>query len=410
MVMQTGSSRRRRALELRRDIDRARRDQKRGGSELLLESNAAFIEFRDGMRDGAYNPHDYSVRTLWEALVNDGFEIAQSWDPREGGQGVMLSEAAVDSSNFTAISGQIVYQTVLDNYNQPGLIGSMLCPDRETPFDGEKIAGISPLGDSAEIVPEGEAYPTVGVSPEYIETPRTTKRGMIVPITKEAIFFDRTGKLLQECGKVGESLGINKEKRCLDAALGLDSLYKRNGRAAVATYGDDSGDHDFDNLAASNALVDWTDVEAALLLFDGLTDPNTGEPINVLGNLVMVVPSALRMTAMRILNATEVRETTNTDTVTLSANPLHGQFAGVTLGITLASSAYVKDRTSSASTWFIGNPSKAFAYGVNWPITTVTAPTNSGDEFHNDIVTQYKVSERGASEVHDPRFMVKSTA
>ena len=408
--MQTGNARRRRAQALKRQIELGKRDQKRNGeSTTLLESNAAVVEFREGLRDGGYNPRDYGVRSLFEALVPDGREIVDSWDPEDQGTGVMLTEAAIDSSSFTAISGQIVYQTVLENYNQPEFIGGLLCPDRQTQFDGEKIAGISTLGDVAEVVPENEAYPTVGLSSEYIETPRTKKRGMIVPVTKEAIFFDRTGILLQNAGEVGASLGINKEKRCLDAALGIDSLYKRNGRAAVATYGDDSGDHDFDNLEASNQLVDWTDVEAALLLFDGMTDPNSAEPINVLGNLVIVVPTALRMTAMSILNATEVREVTNTNTTTISANPLHGQFAGQTLGITLVTSPYVKNRTSSDTTWFIGNPSKAFAYGVNWPITSVVAPTNNSDEFHRDIVTQYKVSERGAAEVHDPRYMVKST-
>jgi hypothetical protein len=38
----------------------------------------------------------------------------------------------------------------------------------------------------------------------------------------------------------------------------------------------------FDNLQATNALADWTNIEKALLLFDGLSDPNTGEPIAIM--------------------------------------------------------------------------------------------------------------------------------
>lgn len=396
---------RQRARELRRFITLAESDKRRSGG-----TNRALTDFEKALTDGQVDGKDHSIRCLFEELVPDGREVVESWDPRNGGRGHMLSESAIETGNFTAISGQIVYQSVLDAYDKPGLIGGLLCPDRPTTFDGEKIAGIAEIGDHAEVVEEGGNYPTVGTSAEYIETPRTTKRGFIVPVTKEAIFFDRTGQVLQRASDVSEWLGINKEKRCIDAAIGTTSLYKRNGRAATTTYGNDSGDHDFDNLAASNALADWTDIENALLLFDGMTDPVTAEPIDVLGKLVLVVPSALKMTAMSVLDATEVREVTNTNTTTLSANPLKGEFAGTSLNITIATSPYVSSRVGNSTTWFIGNPSKAFAYGVNWPITSVEAPTNSNDEFHRDIVAQYKVSERGTVEVHNPRFMVKSTA
>ncbi|MCR9120595.1 MAG: hypothetical protein NXI22_26980, partial [bacterium] len=86
-----------------------------------------------------------------------------------------------------------------------------------------------------------------------------------------------------------------------------------------------------------------------------------------------------------------------------SANPLAGESYPV------VSSQYVKQRTGSDTTWFIGEPKKAFKYMENWPITTVQAPANSHDEFHRDIVVQYKTSERGAPAVLDPRYMVKCT-
>ena len=56
-------------------------------------------------------------------------------------------------------------------------------------------------------------YPNVGLGEDYIETPSTTKRGFIVPVTREAIFFDRTHLILQRAAEVGEVLGLNKEKR-----------------------------------------------------------------------------------------------------------------------------------------------------------------------------------------------------
>jgi len=80
------------------------------------------------------------------------------------------------------------------------------------------------------------------------------------------------------------------------------------------------------------------------------------------------------------------------------------------MAIEVVSNAYVKARTSSATTWFLGDFRRAHRYGQNWPITTVVAPPNSNDEFQSDIVQQFKVSERGAAEVHDPRRVVKCTA
>ena len=47
----------------------------------------------------------------------------------------------------------------------------------------------------------GMPYPHLGFGEDYIETPSTTKRGFIVPVTKEAIFFDRTHLVLQPGGR-----------------------------------------------------------------------------------------------------------------------------------------------------------------------------------------------------------------
>ncbi len=107
-----------------------------------------------------------------------------------------------------------------------------------TQFNGEKIPGIGRLGDVAEPMSEGTAYPQVGLSEDWIETPETTKRGFIVPVTKEAIFFDRTNLLLQRAAEVGEFLGLDKEKRVIDCVIDenvADHRYNWKG-TTYATY------------------------------------------------------------------------------------------------------------------------------------------------------------------------------
>jgi hypothetical protein len=59
--------------------------------------------------------------------------------------------------------------------------------------------------------------------------------------------------------------------------------------------------------------------------------------------------------------------------------------------------------------WFIGDFRRAFAYMENWPITISVSPPGSEAEFSQDIVVRFKVSERGAAAVINPRYIVKST-
>ena len=365
-----------------------------------------FEDFGARLNDGDIDVRRLSLRALFEEFVEDGAALVRDFDPRysQSGGSARLVESAVDTSAFSNITGQIVYSQVLQAWNDPAFIGDSLVTTIPTQFSGEKIPGISGLGDEAEAIAEGDEYPLVGNSEEWVETPETTKRGFIVPVTKEAIFFDRTGLVLQRASETARWLRINKEKRILDVALGIVNVYKRNGMTtAIATYGDNSGSHNFDNLAATNALVDWTDIENALLLFDGMTDPETGEPIAVMPRQ-LVVPSALLMTARRVVNATEIRfgDGASATTQTIAANPIGS--------MEILSNPWVRARTSSTSTWFIGDFPRAFAYMENWPITSVQAPVNSEMEFTRDIVARFKVSERGAAAVIEPRYVVRCTS
>lgn len=385
----------------RRLFEAAQREARRTGRNQYL------ADFREGLRSGGIDAKRLSIRHLFESFVPDGRELVDSWNPRSAADqaGVRLHEAAVETSAFSNITGQIFYNQVLEYFENPQLIGNRLVETVPTNLDGEKIAGVSLLSDDIETVGENKDYPTAGVSEDWVETPRTTKRGVIVPVTREAIFFDRTGQLLRHCSQVAEVMALNKEKRILDAVLGEVSSYNRKDRGVVATYGNNAGDHDFDNLQASNALADYTDIENARLLFDGMTDPNTGEPIIVGPSMQIIVPTALQVTAARIIAATEYRAVNSSNT-TLSGNPL--QY--MPLNFSVESSAYVKDRTSSTTTWFIGDFPRGFKYMENWGPTVIEAPPNSHEEFRRDVVAQYKITERGVAAVVEPRVAVKCTA
>jgi hypothetical protein len=371
-----------------------------------------FDEFEEALRTKQVGLDDVSIRQLFEQFIPDGREIVDSWSPRHGGGNdshrLALAEetGAVTAGAFSRISGQLIFSAILDSFRSEQFVFSQLVRTIPTQFSGEKLPGISRIGDEAEIVAEGRPYPQAGVSEDFIETPATTKRGLIVGITKEAVFYDRTNVLTQRCREVGEFLGLNKEKRVIDCVIDENSAahrYKWKG-TTYATY---QAATPWINVTPSNALVDWTDIDAAEQTIAGLVDPYTGEPI-LMTPRHLVVTRQLLYTARRIVNATEIRvntpgyATTGNPTETITSNPVQGY--------QIVSSVLLAARMATDTNWFVGDLARAFAYMENWPMTVVQAPSNSEVEFTHDIVMRWKASERGACATLDPRSMHKSTA
>ena len=75
---------------LRRIRDRDPRD---------VHSRNRFVEdLAESLSAGHYRFEDFSLRAIFEELVEDGREIVESWDPQLGGAGaIILSEAGVET-------------------------------------------------------------------------------------------------------------------------------------------------------------------------------------------------------------------------------------------------------------------------------------------------------------------------
>lgn len=375
------------------------------------------------LSEGTVSPEDFSIKGLFETFVRDdkgdacGRAIMESWVPEGGLTLTGLEEAgvgAVTTAAFTNITGQIIYNEILQAWNNPMFIADMLVKNVPTSFlDGEKIAGISNVADDAEAIGEAQPYPLSGITEEYVETPKPVKRGHILPLTRETIIADRTGRLLDQARTITTSMRINKEKRVLDTVLGIDTTWRYNGSVATATYHDSTtAPANFDNQTNQD-LQDYTDIEAAMLLFDAITDPNTGEPVMNVANQ-LIVASANVYTARRILNATQIRSST-ANLVTLAANPLNVPSLGgiQSNGFELLSNPWVGLRATAGSLdtnyWWVGDFKQAFRYMEVWPLSTTQLPSSSEWEFQNDIVKAWKVSEFGVPAVVNPRHVVRST-
>jgi len=341
---------------------------------------------------------DWSIRGMFEAVVDDGHELVNNhFGSNSGGFRMHEAGTAIDTSLFQATQGQYVYNLIMEAYEKPEFVGDLLFRTQQSNEVRETIPGVSELGDDVEVVDENEPYPNAVTQECWIETPATIKRGLMVNVTKETVFFDKTGLIMQRASNVGYTIRLNKEKRMLDCAFGITTVYKRNGKAAEATY-------QSENLTASNPLVDFQSLDTADTKYSDILDPDTGEPIVSTPN-TLIVPSALKNTAMRIRNSVLTNVSTQSSTVEtrVAGNSLNQPYEIVT-------SPYVKQRTSSASTWFYGNPKAAFIYMQNWPLTVENETGNGPQAFERDIVARYKASERGSAGVYERRHMLKATA
>lgn len=374
----------------------------------------------EALSEGHLKPEHFSFRDLFKALVvnRDGHQVGadvleECCDPQGPQKSLSLSESTgmVNTGAFANVSGPIVFNATMAGYQSEEFVFTNKIPTIQTQFSGEKIPGVSDLGDQSQIVAEGRPYPLAGLSEDWVETPSTLKRGFIVPVTKEAIFFDRTGILLRQASDLGKSYGLNKEKRAIDCIIDQNTTAHRY-RWRGTTYATYQTTTPWINKKTSNGLEDWTDIDNAEQLFANMVDPNTGEPINVMADTIIVTPQNEK-NAMRILDAIGIAyhgggyAVSGNLTQTNAANPVgKGRYSAP---YSLLSSRHLPGRLATDTDWFIGNIAKACVYMQNWAATYTQAPMNSEEEFNSDIVYRFKVSERGAFATLDPRYLVWNT-
>ena len=371
-----------------------------------LDPHGAHNHLVECLETKKLRPQDFSVRELAEAIV--GREWVQAMNPA-GGNDVALLEAAgaVSTNQFSNIFGQIIYSRLLDGFEFEDFVFSKAVQTVPSRFPyGERIPKIGDIGNYSEPVGEGAEYPLVGVNEDWIDAPAGQKFGMIIPLTKEAVYFDNTNSVLEKAGRIGEWMGYRKELSVIDAIID-ENVTRHQYKWRGTTYGNFQSASPWINVKGSNALLDWTNVEAAWKLLAAILDPNTGTPVLVLPDTIIVSPRLLH-TARRIVRATDVREhagaypDSGNVVETVSPSPLDNY--------NILTSRILPTRQTLDTSWYLGNVRRAVWWLEQWPITVVQAPVNNTDEFHRDIVNQWKASYRGVASVVEPRALCKNTA
>lgn len=388
--------------DFRRKLESRRREGRY--HECLQEVN----DFRRGGEIG----DNWSIRTLFEEIVPDGREAVRMMETSRRGGGRTFVEAggdAIVTADFSNIIGQLTYADVLEQFEMPAFIGRELMPEKTAATQQQEIVpGVSMIGDKAQSVGENEDYPLVGLNEQWIVAPNKIKTGFMMAVTEEMIAEDKTGQVMDHMNQASEWLAVNQEKERLNTILGITTSFRWGNNAAQATYANSFTGFTLDNLIASNGLADYTDLDTVDNAFSETVDPATGEPVMIAGPMTVLVPRALRNTANRVINATEVRVgdiTTGSGIQTIGGNPLQYTDSPYTV----KSSPYVSNITSSDSSWFVGDFQKAFEDRVVWPLGMFVEDSNSSKLFERDWVTRLKVRRKSAPTVRRPWYVKKCT-
>lgn len=385
------------------------REKQGDGAALAFVRN--LLESREAKAD------DFRIGPLFFALYPHGRELAE--EHRTGGfsdatERHLLEAGPVRSSEFSRITGQIVYSKTLEYFENEEFAFTKEVDTMPSPFIGmEKIAGIGKVGDDSEVIDEGAPVPGTGPVEDYIEAPFALKRGQKVALTWEAVFTDRTGDLLRQAQDVGYGLGLNKEKRIIDAIVDENAGAKSAalGGHRYHWFGTSYATHQTStpwvNVQTSNALVDWTDIESAELVHSRIRDQHTGEPVNIVLDSI-VVTYQLRYTAMHILQATQHRVAAGGFPTNATATQMY--VSNFLPKYKIVTSKLLETRMTTDTDWYLANLKRLVKYKEIRPLKVEQAPANHPDEFDREIVNQWKCTEFGNPFVEEPRAVIESRA
>lgn len=363
----------------------------------------------EGLREGKIRLSDISIRSLAESLMGD------SWSEKlerfnRGGIGFRESTDAVDASQFSAITGQLLIDTVREKYKVATMIGDQIFTVNAITNKnlGTQIEPyLSDIEHDTDKIQPGMRYPQHVFRGQYVTYPAPEKYGGICKVTMEAVFSDLTGQIIDSAGSVGRRTGLDVEYRKLKVFLGQVNNHSWNG-TSYDTYQTSTP---WINKTTSFTLSTWRDINTLEQLFVDMRDPVTGKPIDIEPKNMFVMPSN-RYNAMRIVNATETRSgdiTASTGDQVIARNPLDQNYQILT-----SPHAYKILVDASVATperyVLIGDFKKTFVWREVYPLRVINAPPQNPDEFSQDIALQVKASVFGVAGVRDPRFTVLATA
>jgi len=331
----------------------------------------------NGMRNGEFDLDSVSIRGLYEAFVGPPEQTLSK--VRESNRTSYVSRnrnvEEVRSGAFTFATGLFILSRMMSAFEMRQGILKDLVTDYNSSMRTEPIVGFQAFG-SMQDVAEGAEYQNNNRVEKVTMNPEPMKRGGKIDITEEVVIFDQTGLLVRAATGIGEALADDEEyagMKVIQDTTGYKGYYPvpAPNQSAVQTDLFRSAAvtptqwyNRFINLKATNGLSDWTNVDAALKLFDDMVDEKD-RPIRVTANTILV-PRALYATAQRIVTATEVRQNTDTgNRVTINGSNIVSLVHDGTFQVKW--SPYMNDATA----WYIGDFKRQYVNRIIIPAQVI---------------------------------------
>lgn len=312
-----------------------------------------------------------SFRHLWEALKVEK---------------ILQEGANLVSSAFPTITGQIISKTMIDAYDAFPTDAEALVRTVSSRMKVSRVVGWTPIG-SIEMVLEKQDYPEVAPPAEKVQTIKNYKYGGLLSLTKEDLFFDQTGELLDRARQIGTE-GARYKQELIFAAV---SDINGTALSGADLYNAGNG-----NLITANPLSTdgWEAARAAMLA----KKDERNRPIWVMGDRPkLIIPPGLLTTAEKL----KMNQYGPIGTANLDVNRAQNAFD-------IVMNPYW---TANQTTWWYGAPTRQFRWEEVWPLETYTRVGQDTEEgFKADVIQQFKCSFYGGAGAVDTKWVTQSDA
>jgi hypothetical protein len=316
---------------------------------------------------------DFDFRELWEALVE-----AQAY---RLGQPV---EETVHSSAFPNISGEILSAAMIEGYNAFPTDADALVRVVPSNMKVELSAGWTATGAIRPVKELGN-YEEIEAPDEKVVLTDNNKHGGVMSLTRDAIKFDKTQKLVQKAKDIGLEGARYRSQLILEGVIDKNSTVYNRGTLYTGS-----------NLkTGTDSALGTTGYEASDLALMSFTDEQS-KPIWVLGDRpIVMVPPALKAKAWKLKN--------NEYGPTGTALGNDKNYAQNAFDIVLNPYQTVTTR------WHHGAFNRQFVWFEVWPVETYyRLGQDSDDGFFRDVVVSTKISFYGGVGALDNKYVIQN--
>lgn len=315
------------------------------------------------------------------------------------------------TSDFPQLFGDVIDRMLLGNYLEtPATYRNYMKVASVPDFRTVKRFAIDGAESVLSVVPQNTEYPAASLADSQY-TYAVEKRGRRIPFSWETIINDDLGAFKDMVERMGRAARRSEEKFATDLfvnSTGPDPTFFSAGN---------------DNIITGNPALSIAGLQTGFTTFAGQVD-SEGEPIFVEG-IHLVVPPALEVPAMNILNALELRPaTTGGGTAAMSLVVANWVKARITLHVNYY--LPIVNTTSGDTAWYLfADPSKGrpaaevgFLRGHEAPEVFIKSPNASRaggggeDPMNGDFDTdsiQYKLRHVFGGTLLDPKAAAAST-